>query len=165
MATTTSTADGAYTFVNHAVGAYAKHRWVTTVRRAVELADPAAESVLESLSRLAMIERGLPMPRCGVPVVGDDGVVYWVDFLWDDLGLIGEADGVGKYAGRDALLAEKHRQEALAGRYSFVRWGWNHVHPDPAVMVDRIVTARTAVTLQPSTRPERLAIGTFHPTN
>mgnify|MGYP003749250939 FL=1 len=117
----------------------AGHRWVTTVRQAVELADPAAESVLESLSRAAMIENAVPQPRCGVPLVGDDGRTYWVDFCWDRFGLIGEADGLAKYDDPSAHLREKHRQEALRARgWEFVRWGFAHVFPDPTVMLSRV---------------------------
>ena len=123
----------------YAVGAYAGHRWVTTVRQAVELADPAAESVLESLSRAAMIENAVPQPRCGVPLIGDDGRTYWVDFCWDRFGLIGEADGLAKYDDPSAHLREKHRQEALRARgWEFVRWGFAHVFPDPTVMLSRV---------------------------
>ena len=133
----------------YAVGAYAGHRWVTTVRQAVELADPAAESVLESLSRAAMIENAVPQPRCGVPLVGDDGRTYWVDFCWDRFGLIGEADGLAKYDDPSAHLREKHRQEALRARgWEFVRWGFAHVLPDPTVMLSRVRHALS----QPPTR-------------
>ena len=133
----------------YAVGAYAGHRWVTTVRQAVELADPAAESVLESLSRAAMIENAVPQPRCGVPLIGDDGRTYWVDFCWDRFGLIGEADGLAKYDDPSAHLREKHRQEALRARgWEFVRWGFAHVLPDPTVMLSRVRHALS----QPPTR-------------
>lgn len=118
---------------------YAGRRWVTRVRAAVDLADPAAESVLESISRVEVIEAGLPAPRCGVPLQGDDGRWYWVDMLWDDQRVIGEADGALKYAEPGVLLAEKRRQEALEGRgYRFVRWGWGDAYPDSAVMIGRI---------------------------
>jgi hypothetical protein len=118
---------------------YARHRWVTRVRLAVDLADPASESVLESLSRVAIHGAPWPMPRCGVPVVGDDGIVYWVDMLWEDCRLIGEVDGAVKYSDPVRLLAEKRRQEALEGRgYRFVRWGWAEVVPDPTVMLRRV---------------------------
>jgi hypothetical protein len=118
---------------------YARHRWVTRVRLAVDLADPASESVLESLSRVAIHGSPWPLPRCGVPVIGDDGNVYWVDMLWEDRRLIGEADGAVKYTDPVRLLAEKRRQEALEGRgYRFVRWGWAEVVPDPTVMLRRL---------------------------
>ena len=118
---------------------YAGRRWVTVVRRAVEIADPGSESVLESLSRLAILEAGLPAPRCGVPVRGDDGRLYWADLLWDGQGVIGEADGALKYTDASVMLAEKRRQETLeAMGWRFVRWGMPEVSPDPRVMLARI---------------------------
>jgi hypothetical protein len=122
-----------------AVAPYARHRWVTIVRQAIRVADPAAESFLESISRVAMIEGGLPLPRCGVPMLGDDGRTYWLDFWWDEAGVIGEADGLGKYRDRDDLLAEKYRQEALQPRaQAVVRWGMAQVVPDPRPMLERL---------------------------
>lgn len=131
-----------------AVAPFGRHRWVTHVRAAIRHADPAAESVLESLSRAAMIEDGLPLPRCGVPIAVD-GHTYWLDFLWDEFGLIGEADGRGKYASIDDLVAEKRRQEALeSDGFRFVRWGFPEVSPSPAVMLARLRRAM-GLTLPP----------------
>ena len=136
------------------VAPFSRHRWVTRVRQAIQLADPAAETVLESLSRAAIIEAGLPRPRCGVPVTGDDGRTYWVDMLWDDHRLIGEADGHGKYASVSDLVQEKRRQEALEGRgFRFVRWGMPEVSPSATVMVDRI--AKALASSLPSSLPSR----------
>ena len=136
-----------------AVAPFSRHRWVTTVRRAIRCADPAAESVLESLSRAAMIEDGLPLPRCGVPVVGDDGRTYWVDFLWDERRLIGEADGLGKYTEVSRVVEEKRRQEALMARgYSFIRWGMPEVSPSADMMLSRLRYALAAAS--PSRRLE-----------
>ena len=121
-----------------AVAPFSRHRWVTHVREAIRHADPASESVLESLSRAAMIEDGLPLPRCGVPTTVD-GVTYWLDFLWDEFRLIGEADGRGKYADVGDLVAEKRRQEALESMgFRVVRWGFPEVSPSPAVMLARL---------------------------
>lgn len=118
---------------------YRGHRWVTRVRRAIEIGEPASESPLESMSRVEIIESGLPSPRCGVPIVGDDGLTYWVDMVWDHCRLIGEVDGMTKYADRDALLQEKRRQEALMGAgWRFVRWGWPQAVTDPSIMINRI---------------------------
>ncbi len=65
--------------------------------RAIEHADATAESVLETLSRLAIYEQGLPPPRTQV-VIGDaHGPIARVDFLWERFGVVGEADGIGKY--------------------------------------------------------------------
>lgn len=121
------------------VAPYTRHRWVTTVRQAIRWADPAAESRLESLSRAQMLMAELPTPQCGVPLTGDDGRLYWVDFWWEDRRLIGEVDGLVKYADASALLAEKLRQEALTGPgRSIVRWGYAQVHPNPEAMLARV---------------------------
>lgn len=133
-----------------AVAPFSRHRWVTRVRLAIRHADPASESVLESLSRAAMIEDGLPLPRCGVPMTVD-GTTYWLDFLWDQLRLIGEADGRGKYADIDDLVAEKRRQEALESvGFRVVRWGFPEVSPSPAVMLSRL--RRAMALARPLTR-------------
>lgn len=108
------------------------------VRRASEVlpfADARAESALESVSRVAMHRHGLPMPRMQV-VIGRARV----DFLWEQYGVIGEADGLGKYRsdGRrsttDIVRAEKRREERLFDLgYEVVRWGW-----DEAMNSDRL---------------------------
>ncbi len=122
-----------------ATAPYARHRWVTTVRRAIDLADPAAESVLESMSRWSIVDSGLPRPECGLPVRGDNGVFYFADMVWEESQVIGEADGLAKYDSREALLKEKVRQEALeAMGWRFVRWGWREGVTDSSIMVARI---------------------------
>ena len=104
--------------------------------------EPAAESVLESISRWQMQTHKLLMPQCGVPVLGDDGRTYWADFTWEHLKLIGEADGFSKYANRSDHVSEKLRQEALerAG-WSVVRWTWHEAVVTPLVMINRIQNA------------------------
>jgi hypothetical protein len=107
-------------------------------RRVVEFADPASESVLESVSRVAMAEQGVPTPRTQV-VVGDQlGSFARVDFLWDGYGVIGEADGLAKYEPdgvrtvREIVRAEKRREERLmdAG-FEVLRWGWADARNPP----------------------------------
>jgi very-short-patch-repair endonuclease len=128
-----------------ALAPYAGHRWVTRVRTAVDWADPAAESVLESLSRAELIQAGLPRPRCGAPVLGDDGRTYYADVLWDEERVIGEADGLAKYGGVAALVDEKRRQEALeAAGWTVVRWGWREGVTHPEVMIGRVRRALQA---------------------
>lgn len=92
-----------------------------------------SESPGESLSRARMIELGFKLPRLQVTLTGANGVDYRVDFWWEELGLIGESDGWGKYStdGTDgtgpaeSLRQEKRREDALRERgYRFVRWDW-----------------------------------------
>ena len=97
-----------------------------TVRRALELARPGAQTILESLSRVRLCGAGLPEPRLQVPIYDEDGLIGYVDMLWDDLGVVGEADGALKYGDQQALYKEKVREDRIRGKgFSFVRWGWD----------------------------------------
>jgi hypothetical protein len=95
--------------------------------RAVELANARSESPLESVSRLVLHRLRLPAPRLQQEIVGADGIfIGRVDFYWDEFGVVGEADGAGKYdRSLTALIEEKRRQEQLEDRNVVVtRWGW-----------------------------------------
>ncbi|MFC7401514.1 hypothetical protein [Citricoccus sp. GCM10030269] len=91
-----------------------------------------SESPGESLSRARMIELGFQMPELQAHLSGADGVEYRVDFWWEELGLIGESDGWGKYSAGDGradpeqvVRLEKRREDALRERgYRFLRWDW-----------------------------------------
>jgi hypothetical protein len=84
--------------------------WVRQAREVLALADPLAESPLESITRLALHDAGFPAPRLQVRF-GDDRV----DFYWPRFGLVLEADGRGKYVG-DASWREKQRERRLLRR-------------------------------------------------
>jgi hypothetical protein len=106
-------------------------------RQLIELVDGNSESPLESISRLAM--RSLdPAPRTQVNLHTSTGqFVARVDFYWDELGLVGEADGRGKYTD-DALWQEKLRQDRLAELgLLVVRWGWTEAN-NPAVLLRKL---------------------------
>ncbi|MCW2615931.1 MAG: hypothetical protein JWN08_2925 [Frankiales bacterium] len=101
-------------------------------RRAVEVvrgADGRAETPLESLTRWAYAEQGLPPPESQVELYGPDGQLLGrVDFLWRAQRVIGEADGMGKYDVPGSLREEKRREERLrrAG-FEVVRNDWDDV--------------------------------------
>jgi hypothetical protein len=123
--------------LDHFIG----HRWVTRVRAAVVAAEPAAESFLESASRTNMVLAGVPKPSCGVPVKLMH-TTFWLDFCWESARLIGEADGLGKYATVTDVVREKRREEALsAAGWTIVRWGWQEAVVHPHLMADRILRA------------------------
>jgi hypothetical protein len=82
-------------------------RGVRQARAVVALADPLAESPLESLIRLALDEDGFPPPQLQFPIGG-----FRVDFCWPQRRLILEADGRVKYSD-DALWLEKRRESQL----------------------------------------------------
>ena len=93
-------------------------------RQLVEIADGRAESPLESLSRLAMADLR-QQPALQVQLYSIQGwFLGRVDFFWEDVGVIGEADGRDKYTD-DELWREKLRQDQLADcGLVFARWGW-----------------------------------------
>jgi predicted transcriptional regulator of viral defense system len=110
---------------------------------AVDLADARAESPLESISRLVLPRLQLPPPKPQAVIRDEFGrFVGRCDFYWDGPGVFGEADGRGKYDGRDVLTAEKIRQEALETLGLIgVRWGWRDVRVGQRRLVSRIESA------------------------
>lgn len=111
---------------------------IAVAQRAVQFADPKSESVLESMSRVAMLEEGVPTPRTQVAIGDDWEPCARVDFLWDEVKVIGEADGLAKYepdgrrTTRDIVRAEKRREERLTDAgYEIVRWGWEEANDPP----------------------------------
>lgn len=106
----------------------------TRLLRAVAAADPASESVGESLSRAVMLEEHLPAPLLQEDVYSDRGeLIGRVDFMWPRHRVIGEFDGRVKYSGQltgrnmdDLLLNERRREVDLerATGMRVVRWLW-----------------------------------------
>lgn len=94
-------------------------------RRALAIANGFAETPLESLSLAGIVTAGIPCPRQQVEIVVA-GVRYRLDFLFEEFGVIGEADGHGKYRTRADLVAEKDREDALRSTgLGFARWNWD----------------------------------------
>jgi hypothetical protein len=114
-------------------------RWpgAPRARRVVGFADPGADGVGESRSRVAMARLGVAPPVLQWPVRGPDGrVLGTADFGWPEHGVAGECDGRVKYgrlvrAGQvpaDVLVAEKRREDAMrAVLRGFVRWTWDEI--------------------------------------
>ena len=96
-------------------------------------ADGRAETPLESLTRLAYAEQGLPPPETQVQVFAPDGsFVGLVDFLWREQRVVGEADGMAKYDRPGALRDEKRREETLRRcGLEVVRNDWDDVWRAP----------------------------------
>ena len=92
-------------------------------------ADGRAETPIESLTRLAYAEQGLPAPQPQVQVFAPDGsFVGLVDFLWQDQRVVGEADGMAKYDRPGALREEKLREGWLRRcGIEVVRNNWDDV--------------------------------------
>ena len=111
-------------------------RWPGTVAayKVVQCADGRAESAAESVTRGRFIVLDLPLPDLQVWVEADGG--RRVDFLWEEVQLIGEVDGRIKYQGPDGeqvLWEEKQRRDALEDEKAVIRWNWRQAHaPDNA---------------------------------
>jgi hypothetical protein len=116
-------------------------RWpgVKRAREVTEFSDPRAESVLESLSRAAFHQFGLPPPDLQV-WVGDDGeVIGRVDFLWRRYRTIGEADGAVKYETPARARAQLDRDARLrAAGYEVVHFTWPEITRVPEQVVESI---------------------------
>lgn len=98
-------------------------RGTVTARRALAASVCRSESVGESWSRARMIEWGLPAPRLQVGYVLG-GREYFTDFTWGSL--IGEFDGMDKYADPEVIAYEKRRDSDFrAAGYSIFHWRWS----------------------------------------
>lgn len=117
----------------------ARHRQVpgvTTARQAVHRANALSESPGESRCRLVLESLGYTVVPQHVVRDADGTFIGRVDFLIRALGLVVEFDGVLKYEhaareGRAALVAEKHREDAIrALHYGVARITWDDLdHP------------------------------------
>ena len=104
-------------------------RW-PGIRRAsqvVEFSDGLAESVLESISRVAFRDHGLPSPELQAWVGGDD-VIGRADFLWRRYATVGEADGAVKYASPGRAISQLQRDASLrAAGFEVVHFTWDEI--------------------------------------
>ena len=95
-------------------------------------ADGRSESPLESVSRVALHEGGVPPPELQVEIYLGAVLLARVDKLWRHANLVGEDDGRSKYSTVADLYAEKLREELLESvGLHVVRWDWATAwHPD-----------------------------------
>lgn len=112
---------------------------------AVRLGRDTAESPLESIGRLRMVQAGIEEPLGQQEVWDARGCIGRVDHVWPAARLIAEADGMAKYRRRyevppdQVVLAEKLREDRLrdAG-WTVVRYTWPLALHDPEQLVDRV---------------------------
>ncbi|RIX26382.1 hypothetical protein [Amnibacterium setariae] len=111
----------------------APRRAARRIREVVAFAHPGGESAAESGSRALMLRLGIAPPRLQHRLVLDDGSEVFLDFLFAQVRVGGEADGDVKYldprlapagAGR-AVVKEKRREDEVRTRVAgLARWGW-----------------------------------------
>jgi hypothetical protein len=120
---------------------------VMQARRVVEFANGLAESVLESIARVAFDALGLPPPRLQVWIPAATGeAIGRVDFYWEEYKTIVEVDGAMKYEDPSRARAQLRRDKRLreAG-YEVVHLTWHDITVRPAESVASIRAAfRTA---------------------
>lgn len=114
--------------------AAARRSGIAHARAVIDFADGQAESVLESISRLAVHRLRLPAPELQVELKLSSGRVARVDLFWKEFNLVGECDGVAKYGAergvervREVLEEEKERQiEIESDGFRVSRWLMKH---------------------------------------
>jgi hypothetical protein len=138
----------------------AQRRWRGRPRAAaaLRLVDPRRETWLESYSFVTLHELGVDLPTPQVEVFDKWGrFVGRVDGMWIADGVVGEADGEGKYllglaeddgaSGRAAALrvvAEKVREDDLRGLgLEMVRWNTTAIRHEPLAVARRVAVARS----------------------
>jgi hypothetical protein len=111
----------------------AKWPGIRRARLVVDFCDGKSESVLESISRVAFRDHGIPAPELQVWVGGEEGgVLGRADFLWRRYRTIGEADGAVKYADTSRAISQLRRDAGLrrAG-FQVVHFTWNEINRVP----------------------------------
>lgn len=88
-------------------------RGIVAVRDVLPLADPRAESPMESEARLAMLDGGLPVPELQFEIMDGNGDLRRLDFAWPDRRVAAEYDGVAWHSGADAMQMDRRRHSAL----------------------------------------------------
>lgn len=121
------------------------HRGIVLLRRAVELAEPATESVMETRLRLLLVLAGLPRPLAQVPLYDASGTFLGRPDLYYASHRLGiEYDG-GTHRG--SLVADNRRQNRLLnGGYRLLRFTAADVFSSPdsaAALVRRALAGST----------------------
>ena len=125
-------------------------RWpgLRAARRVAGFSDARSESPLESLSRVAFRDQGLPPPDLQVWVGDDIDMIGRADFLWRDHHTIAEADGAIKYADPSRAMAQLERDKRLreAG-FEVVHFTWQEITrmPDEVAASIRVAFRRASV--------------------
>lgn len=133
-------------------GLLTMERWpgIRAARRVVEFLDIRSESAGESMSRVRLMEEGLPRPELQHEIFGLDGrLVARLDFYWKEQKTAGEFDGKIKY-GRllkpgqrieDVIFDEKLREDAVRDLgLQVVRWIWRDLYRAGTIR-DRVLRA------------------------
>jgi Transcriptional regulator, AbiEi antitoxin/Protein of unknown function (DUF559) len=115
------------------------------IKRAIEVIDfshPQAESPLESISRVAFRDGGLPTPVLQAWIMRGRSAIGRVDFLWQEQRTIAEADGAMKYTDPDrARLQLRRDAELRKAGYEVVHFTWHDITARPGDVIAQILAA------------------------
>lgn len=104
-----------------------------------------AESPLESLAMLRIVQYNLERPRQQLEIRTHNGRVHRADFAWESLKLLLEVDGLHKYYGAYRPTEEQLRRDALRQRsleltgWTVVRATWDDLMNKPQVVLHRLM--------------------------
>ena len=120
--------------------ARATGRGAARARAVASGADPSAESVLESLLRVALVAAGLRPLTQHVIRDAAGGFVARVDFCWPASRLVVEADGYAFHADRAAYRRDRERLNHLERLgWRVLRFTWEDVRHRPEHVVALVV--------------------------
>lgn len=88
-------------------------RGIVAVRDLIALADPRAESPMESELRLVVLDSCLPTPALQYELLDGNGELRRLDLAWPDQRVALEYDGVPWHSGADELRRDRRRRLAL----------------------------------------------------
>jgi hypothetical protein len=91
----------------------AGRRGIVAVRDLIPLADPRAESPMESELRLIVLDAGLPTPALQYEVVDGNGELRRLDLAWPERRIAVEYDGEPWHSGVEAMRRDRRRHVAL----------------------------------------------------
>lgn len=114
-------------------------RGIVAVRQLLPLADPRAESPMESEARLVMIDGNLPMPELQFELTDGNGELRRLDFAWPDAKVAVEYDGVDWHSEPDVMRRDRRRRAALMDvGWTVLPVVFEDVRYEPRQMVARI---------------------------
>ncbi|MEE3919160.1 DUF559 domain-containing protein [Micromonospora sp. BRA006-A] len=111
----------------------AGRRGVVNARRHLAEANGAAQSPLETRTRLRCVDGGVPPDALQIEVRDADGYLLGIgDMGWRAARVIAEADGSGPHSTPDALFDDRQRQNRLTNAgWTVLRFTWpDTLRPD-----------------------------------
>ncbi|MHA7665483.1 hypothetical protein [Mycolicibacterium sp. HS_4_1] len=125
--------------LSRAMTKQAGRRGIVAVRELLPLADPRAESPMESEARLIMLDGGLPAPELQFEILDGRGQLRRLDFAWPQYRVAAEYDGMDWHSGPEAMLSDRYRTSALMDiRWTVVPIVYDDVRRRPDELVSRI---------------------------